>query len=278
MFVCLNGKIVDSAEALVSVFDHGFLYGDGVYDTLRTYHGMVWQMKEHLMRLRQSAKLLLIDVPWSDEQIIGWLDTLLKKNKFQDSRIRISVTRGVNGFDFLSSKKPTLIIIAEELHEQPAEVYQRGVVTVTLPWHRLLPEAKTNNVLPYILARQPLHKKNAYEGLYVDEQGNVLEGTITNVTAIFGKTLIAPKEGILPGETQKTALLVAKKKGLEVKWEKLSLKKLLKADEIFITSTVREIIPVRMVDGEKIGTVCPGPQTKMLMNAFKEYVESVLPF
>lgn len=272
MYVCLNGKLVKEREARVSVFDHGFLYGDGVYETLRTYGGKVWQLREHLKRLRGSARLLQIGVPWSDGQVSNWLEALLEKNGFRESRIRISVSRGENGFDFTMSKKPTLVIVASKLVPEPVEVYTKGVSLISLPWQRFLPQAKTTSLLPMILAQPLLKQKKAYEGIFLDEKKNVLEGTMTNITAVFGNTLIAPKDGVLSGETQKTVLQIAKKCGLTVKWGKLSLKKLLQADEVFLTSTVREIMPVRMVDGKKIGRVCPGSLTKLLMSAFEEYV------
>lgn len=272
MVVCLNGKLVRSNQAKVSVFDHGFLYGDGVYETLRTYGGKVWQLREHLKRLRGSAAAVNIQVPWSDRQLSNWLGALLKKNGFFESRIRISVTRGVNGFDFTASKEPTLVIVASKLVPEPVEVYTKGVNLMSLSWQRFLPNAKTTSLLPMILAQPFLKKKKVYEGIFLDEEMNVLEGTMTNITAVFGSTLIAPKDGVLSGETQKTVLQIAKQNGLTVKWGKLSLKKLLQADEVFLTSTVREIMPVRMVDGEKIWGSCPGTTTKFLMGAFKEYV------
>jgi branched-chain amino acid aminotransferase len=274
MKVCLNGKLVRSDLAKVSVFDHGFLYGDGVYETLRTYGGKVWQLREHLVRLRSSARALKIEVPWSDEQVSNWLNALLKANGFVESRIRISVTRGVNGFDFTASKEPTLVIVASKLVPEPVEVYTKGVSLISLPWQRFLPNVKTSNVLPMILAQPLLKKKKAYEGIFLDQKKNVLEGTMTNVTAVFGNTLIAPKDGVLAGETQKTVLQIAKKNGLSIKRGKLSLKKLLQADEVFLTSTVREIMPVRMVDGKKIWGSCPGTTTKFLMGALKEFTEA----
>jgi D-amino acid aminotransferase len=268
MVVCLNGKLVKEKDARVSVFDHGFLYGDGVYETLRTYGGKVWQLREHLKRLRGSAAALKIAVPWSDGQVSNWLEALLEKNGFRESRIRISVSRGENGFDFVGSKKPTIVITAQKLVGEPAEVYTKGVSLISLPWQRFLPTAKTTSLLPMILAQPLLKEKKAYEGIFLDEKKNVLEGTMTNVTAVFGGVLVAPKDGVLPGETQKTVLQLARKNGLKVKWGKLSLKKLLQADEVFITSTVRGIMPVRMVDGKKIWGSCPGTTTKFLMGVF----------
>lgn len=275
MYVCLNGKLVKGKDARVSVFDHGFLYGDGVYETLRTYGGKVWQLREHLERLRGSADILNIEVPWSDGQVSNWLEALLKKNGFSESRIRISVTRGENGFDFLGSKKPTIVIFAQKLVPEPVDVYTKGVSLISLSWQRLLPRVKSSSLLPMILAQPLLKEKNAYEGIFLDEKKNVLEGTMTNVTAVFGNTLVAPQDSVLPGETQKTVLQLAKENGLTVKWSKLPLKKLFEADEVFLTSSVREIMPVRMVDLKKVWGSCPGTTTKFLMRAFQEYVAKV---
>jgi len=272
MIVFLNGKFVDEKQAKVSVFDHGFLYGDGIYETLRTYDGKIWQLDEHLKRLRKSARMLKIDVPWKDAQLSSWLLKLLKMNGFDESRIRITVTRGLNDFDFSGGKKPTLLMVVQKFKKEPASVYEKGVDVVLLPWKRILPEAKSISLLPMILGQQFVVKKKAYEGLFLGEKDEVLEGTITNVTAVFGNVLVAPSRGVLAGCTQEMVLKLAKKNGFKIENRQLFLSELLKADEVFLTNAPRGIIPVRSIDGKKIGNGEPGSVTIQLLSQFKAAV------
>lgn len=276
MFVCLNGKFLKASRAMVSVFDHGFLYGDGVYETLRTYDGKVWQMDAHLVRLEKSAALLSLRLPVAKNKIAQWVRELVARNGFKESRIRITLTRGVNDFDFVSCKKPTLLILAEKLVLQPAEVYRNGVKVVSVGMFRVLPEAKSISLLPFILARQKMASARAYEALFVDEKKMVREGTITNVFMVKDGALYTPRKNILMGTTRDVILKLSVKRWGKVREQDFSLRELYGADEVFITNAPRGIIPVRQIDGHIIGSGKPGPLTAKIMKAFAEYVRNIL--
>jgi len=290
MYVVLNGKFVDERKAAVSVLDHGFLYGDGVYETLRTYGGKVWQMDRHMERLELSAGLLKIDLPWGRKKIADWVSGLVRKNGFAESRIRVTVTRGVNGMVFDGAVKPTILIQAAELKAQPARIYRNGVEVMTLKMKRIMPRAKTISLLPMVLAWQRMKDKEAYEAVYVDEKNNVLEGTITNVFAVKKGIVYTPKNGVLPGTTREAIMSAALRSGIKVMLRDFKVRFLRGADEVFISNAPRGIVPVRSVDGVKIGAGgglkagrgvnavvalsagCPGPVTRDLMKAFEEYI------
>lgn len=270
MFVCLNGKFLKAREAKISIFDHGFLYGDGVYETLRTYGGKVWQQEEHLKRLEQSAQSLGICLPVLRGVLGEWILKLVKKNGFGESRIRITFTRGANGFDFLTSQKPTLLIQAEELQPQPALVYKNGVKVVTVRLQRVAPEMKSISLLPMVLAQQTMKAARAYESLLVDSQGFVREGTITNLFLVKNNVLFTPKSNILKGTTRSFVLRLARANGLRVQIADFTVRKLKNADELFLTNAVRGIIPVKQLDGHIYGK--PGPVTKHLIRVFDETI------
>lgn len=268
MFVCLNGKFLKGHEAKVSVFDHGFLYGDGVYETLRTCNGKVWQIEEHLNRLERSASRIGLCVPVSSDQIAKWIEQLVYKNGFGESRIRITLTRGSNGFDFSTVQKPTLLIQAEELKRQPISVYKNGVKVVTVRLERTEPSMKSISLLPMIVARQRMG--DAYEALLVDQKGYVREGTITNVFVVKNEVLWTPRTNILKGTTRNTLLKLARKAGITVKVQDFTTRKLANADELFLTNAPRGIIPVRRVDGSWYGR--PGPVTRHLMKLLHDTI------
>lgn len=272
MFVLLNGKFEDASKAKVSVADNGFLYGDGVYETLRTYGGRIWQVEVHLKRLRSSARMLKIEVPWPDAKMDSWLKKLCRLNGFKETRIRISVTRGVNGMDFVGSRKPTILIQAAELKEVPSSAKKNGVDAVTVRFQRLLPEAKTISLLPMILARQAADKAKAYEALFVDGKGFVLEGTVTNVFMVKNGKVFTPGKDVLPGTTAEALMKALKGCGVAVVKRGIRLSELKKADEVFLTNAPRGIIPVRKVDGAKIGAGKPGPMIVKITRIFKDYI------
>ena len=272
MFVILNGKFIDEKEAVISVLDHGFLFGDGVYETLRTYGGKVWQLDEHLKRLAASAKMLKISLPWGLKKIASWVNGLVRKNGFKESRIRITVTRGTNGMVFTDSKKPTILIQAFELKSSPPGIYKRGVSVVTMKMKRILPEAKTISLLPMVLAWQKIEKKKAYEAIYIDEKNYVREGTVTNVFMVKNGLVITTGKNILSGTTRQAVIKAAGRIGIKVRQKDFTLNLLRKADEVFITNAPRGIVPVCSVDGVKVGKGCPGLVTRKIMKAFEEYV------
>jgi len=274
MIVFLNGKFEEARKAKVSVFDHGFLYADGVYETLRTYGGKVWQIEEHVKRLRNSAGMIGLPLPWSLKQMGDWIKQTVRRNGFNESRIRVTVTRGENGFDFGPAIKPTICIQVRKFVKQPAEIYRRGASVVTFRAERLLPEAKTLSLLPMVLAHRFMKKKKAYEALLVDHKGFVREGTMTNFLMVKGGVLVTPGAGVLAGTTRDAVLAVARRLGVKIRMRDVKLKELYEADELFLTNAPRGIIPVRSVDGKKISKSCPGEMTKMLSASFKKKIEA----
>ncbi len=303
MIVFLNGKFVKAEAAKVSIFDHGFLYGDGVYETLRTYThevpslgevpswrtggptstaseassigGKIWQLPEHLKRLQRSADFLGLKIPYNLSELARLAEKTVALNGFKESRIRITLTRGENGYDFGSCEKPTLCIQVQELKAEPAAVYEHGVEVVTFAGVRNLPEAKTISLLPLILANRFLRQKKAYEAIFVDGKGlsaRVLEGTITNIFLVKNGVLITPKTGMLSGTTRQFLLKIARQAGFKISEKNMKVRDLYLADEVFITNAPRGIIPVVKVDGRKVGKGRPGTVTKSLMGIFLNYL------
>jgi branched-chain amino acid aminotransferase len=246
------------------------LYGDGVYETLRTYGGKVWQMEPHLKRLQKSAGSLRLKLKWTRAQLSFYVKKLVRMHGHKESRIRIMITRGMNGFNFMTCKEPTLLIIAYKLVPQSAKIYKNGVKTVIVRGQRILPQVKSTSLLAYIVAQHQVAAKKAYEGIFVDEKGFVREGTITNVFAVKNGVVFTPKSGILAGLTRDCLLKLMRKNGIKVRVSDFTARKLYGADEIFLTNTTKGIIPVSILDGKKIGTGRPGVVTKKIMELFDE--------
>jgi branched-chain amino acid aminotransferase len=272
MLVFLNGRLVPEKEAKVSVFDHGFMYGDGVYETLRTYNGKIWQLDEHLNRLKKSAKILDIPLKWSLKAIGQAIGKTVKVNGFKESRIRVTVTRGNNDYHFTGAKNPCLCIQVTKLIPEPAVVYEKGISAISLKMQRLLPEAKTISLLPLVLAKQQMERRKVYEAIYVDEKYFVREGSVTNVFMVKDGVLFTPKNGILLGTTRRAVIKVAKMMGLEVEEMDFTLSNLYLADECFITNAPRGIISLVKLDGKKIRNGKPGRLTGKIRKAFDQYV------
>lgn len=271
MLVCINGTFLKPREAKISVFDHGFLYGDGVYETLRTHGGKVFQMEEHMKRLEQSAKLMGMGLPYGREKIERWIYDLVQRREFSEMRIRVQVTRGQNGFDFGPAQKGTVVITGERLIELDGKMHKEGVKVVTFEGARMVPRVKSTSMLPMIMARRFAEKVGVFEAIFVDG-GWVREGSISNVFVVKKGVVMTPRDGILFGITRKVVLQLARKLNLKVIEGDFTKRKLYNADEIFITSSVKGIVPVREVDGQKIGNGRPGLVVKSLMNAFDEYI------
>jgi branched-chain amino acid aminotransferase len=272
-FVFLNGRFITQKEAKISVFDHGFLYGDGVYETLRTYQGKVWQIDEHFKRLKKSAQWTGLRLPWSQAQMNQWIYKLIRLNGLKEARIRITLTRGTNQFDFVSCKKPTLLILAQELQPEPKSVSKDGVKIITVKLERILPEVKTISLFPFILAKQEIAKKKAYEALFVDSRGYVREGTMANFFLVKKGILMTPKKNILQGTTRRRILKIARKLELKVRLVDIKKRQLYGADEIFITNAPRGIVAVKQVDGKVLKPV-PGSLTKLIKDEFIHEISS----
>ncbi len=275
MFVFLNGKFVKSEKACVSVFDHGFLFGDGVYETIRTYGGKICQLDDHLRRLKRSADLLKLKYTLSTTKIEKVLLKLIKLNGFKEARIRITVTRGINGMDFSTCGRPTVCIAMWELKEEPQVVYRKGVDIVTVNASRIFPEAKTISLLPLVIGQQEAKKRKAFEAVFVDANGFVREGTMTNIFIVKKGVVMTPKTGILKGTVRDVLIAAARRRGIKLIVKDFKIKHLYEADEAFITNAPRGVIPIKKADGKKVGACSPGTVTKKIMAAYKDSLEAM---
>lgn len=263
MIVYLNGKFLNARDAKISVFDPGFLYGDGIFETLRTYKGKIWQMKEHLTRLYESARMRGWKLSWKPWEIVETVEKTLRRNGFGESRIRISITPGL--------KQPTLFIWVQPFEKLPEATLERGVSVITFPLERPFPQMKTMSMQPLLIARAEMFKKNAFEAILINHKGCITEGTWTNIFIVKKKILSTPRLGVLLGTTRDTVLKIARSL-FRIKQRDITRRELMNADECFLTNAPKGIVPVVKVDGEKIGTGRPGPVTKHLQKAFEQKV------
>lgn len=275
MIICINGKWMDEKKAKISVLDNAFLYGDGFYDTMRTYNGKVLELELHLKRLFHSAEVMNIELPWTEKQLRNWIQGTADRNKAKTARVRITVSRGCNTFDFTCTKEPMAVVTCEPLVLNPKD-YTVGVSVVTMKLHRVLPEIKTVGLTHMVMAYKDLFPKGIYEALMVSNNGNIPEGASTNLMIVKNGKLITPKSGMLPGLTRKRIMILAKKMGIPVIQKNFKLTTLNSADEIFLTNRPREVIPVAKLNGKKVGTGKPGPLTKKLMAAYQDYIRDYL--
>lgn len=273
MFVCINGKFLLRNKAKVSALDHGFLYGDGIYETLRTYQGVIFELDVHLKRLRKSAKGIGLRLAWPVTKIKQWANKLVKLNNARVARVRITLTRGVNNFDFSTCKNPTLVIHSENLRVRP-EVYTKGVPVVTMRLQRILPEIKTIGLTHMIQAYRAFDPKKITEAIIIDKKNFVKEGASTNVFVVKGGVIWTPKSGILVGTTRNRVIDLAQKNGFKVAIKDFKADKLATADEIFLTNRPREIMPVTRLNGKKVGNGRVGAVTQKIMHAYQEYVKN----
>lgn len=281
MLVYLNGHFLPRDEARVSVFDHGYLYGDGIYETLRAYNGKVFLLEKHLARLKQSAAALSLALPLPLPAIGDAIRESLTVNKLLDAYIRIQISRGPGeiGLDPALCPVPTMVIATRPFKDYPAEQYENGVAVTVVATRRnhplsLDPAIKSTNFLNNILAKIESLRAGAYEGIMLNWKGYVAEGTISNIFTVKKGVLATPglAAGILEGVTRDLVLHLARTTGIKTREALLRPKDLLKADEVFITNTTAEVLPVSTVDGAPVGAGRPGPVTRGLMQAYRNEV------
>ena len=281
MKVYLNGKLVDSADATVSVFDHGLLYGDGIFEGIRLYKGCVFKLDEHLDRLEKSAKAILLRMPWNREQLAEAVCEACRANNLEDGYIRLVVTRGVGslGLSHLSCKDPQLIIIADKITLYPEEHYTRGLKIITSPTRRINPAAlapmvKSLNYLNNILAKADANQAGCLEAIMLNDQGYVAECTGDNIFIRHKDKWFTPPTaaGALKGITRGAVLEIMEKMGIACEEMNLTRYDIWTADEMFLTGTAAEVIPVVEVDSRTIGDGHPGQQTHKLLEGFHELV------
>lgn len=276
--IYLNGKIVEENEAKISVFDHGLLYGDGVFEGIRSYGGLVFKLKEHVDRLYESAHTLLLRIPLAKPDLVKAVVSTLQANKLKDAYVRLVVTRGPGdlGLDPRKCSKATLFIIADKIVLYPAQVYRDGMEIVTVPTPRNVPEAlnpqiKSLNYLNNILAKIEATNAGVQEALMLSSHGYVAECTGDNIFIVKGGALLTPPPyaGILKGITRACVMELARKGKLPVREEMMTRHDLYNAEECFLTGTAAEIAPIVKIDGRPIGLGRPGPVTLRLMKEFR---------
>lgn len=283
MLIYLNGKFYPKEKARISVFDHGFLYGDGVFEGIRAYHGRVFRLQEHIHRLYASARALTLTIPCTPQELATAVIETVRRNHLKDSYIRVVVSRGEGdlGLDPRKCAKPNVIIIAASITLYDRALYTKGLSTVTVATRRNIPEAldpkiKSLNYLNNILAKIETNLAQVPEGIMLNREGYVAEATGDNIFIVSQGRLLtpAPHSGILMGVTRQVVIELAKKLSIPVKETLLTLYDLYTADECFLTGTAAEVIPVVQIDGRTIGSGSPGPITRQLMESFLKLTQT----
>lgn len=285
MWIYLNDRFVDQKDALVSVFDHGFLYGDGVYETLRTYGGRFFMLAQHLARLQRSAGLIGLAVPIPEQQWPALLREALSRNGLTDAHLRITLSRGEGelGLDPALCPRPTLVVMARPIAQYPARLFEEGVPLTLAATRRNLaaalpPQIKSLNFLNNILAKREAVQAGTFDALMLNAEGLLTECTTSNFFFVSGGRLYTPSVdcGILDGITREVVLTLAKENGLPAEEGRYPAEALAHAEEAFLTNTSMEIMPVRSLDGTPIGPGKPGPVTRQLQTLFRSNMSKYL--
>ena len=281
--VSLDGKILPPGRARISVFDRGFLYGDSIYEVLRTYRGKLFETEAHLDRLERSAALIGLTLPVSRATLLARSVRLLRAAGNTEAYLRLIVTRGEGeiGLDPALAVDPREVLVARALHAPPPELYRDGVRVCVVgvrrtPREAVDPAAKTGNYLNSVLALREARQQGGYEALMLDALGQVTEGSSSNVFALLDDRLVTPPlRGILEGVTRRIVLSLAASLGIPSVEAPLWPADLLRASELFLTSTTRELVPIVAVDGARIGDGRPGPTTLRLLQAFRDRTATI---
>jgi branched-chain amino acid aminotransferase len=279
--VWINGKLYDKADAKISVYDHGLLYGDGVFEGIRVYHGKVFRLKEHIDRLYDSARSIWLEIPMGREALTAAVEETVKVNQKQNGYIRLIVTRGTGTLGLDPRKcDPQIVIIVDDISLYPQELYDNGLEIITAATIRshpaaLSPRVKSLNYLNNILAKIEAIRGGCLEALMLNHKGEVAECTGDNVFVVKNGQIRTPPidAGILEGVTRNAVIELARGAGLDVREMVLTRHDVFTADELFLTGTAAEIIPVVKCDGRPIGPGKPGPVTKQLRARFQELVK-----
>ncbi len=283
MKIYIDGRLMDAADAKISVFDHGLLYGDGIFEGIRFYNGRVFKLTEHLERLWHSARAILLTIPLSRAELEKAVLETIAANGLRDGYVRLMVTRGFGnlGLSPFNCKVASIIIIADTIELYPEEMYQKGLDVITCATRRISPAAldvsiKSLNYLNNVLAKIEALHANAGEGLMLNEQGYVAECTGDNVFVVTRGQLRTPpvSAGALRGITRSVVFDLARDAGVPVAEQMMTRYDIITADECFLTGTAAEIIPVARLDSRVIGTAAPGPVTRMLMVKFHALTQS----
>lgn len=277
--IYIDGRLYNKEEARISVLDHGLLYGDGVFEGIRSYNRLVFCLKEHIDRLYRSARTIMLDIPLTKEKMIKAVCDTLKANQLNDAYIRLVVTRGEGDLGLDPRKcrgNARVIIITDKIALYPEKFYKQGLNIITVPTRQkvaeaLNPQIKSLNYLNNILAKIEAINAGCEEAIMLNSEGYVTECTGDNIFIIKDKILFTPPKfvGILEGVTRTVVIEIAANKKIRVREEIFTRHDIYNADECFLTGTAAEIVPVAEVDGRVIGRDKPGPTTLMLMKEFQ---------
>jgi len=279
--VNLNGQIRPPAEACLSVLDRGFLYGDSVYETVRVYAGRAFMLEEHLSRLKRSADPIGIPMPLTSAAMAREVERAVAASREPEAAVRLIVTRGEGSINPApeAGLKPNLVVIVRPFERLPEAAYHEGVAAIVVKTQRNAPRAldpniKSGNFLNNILAAREAAAAGAYEGLMLSAEGLLAEGTTSNVFVVSGGQLATPDErvGLLRGITRELLLELGGRIGLPIAVRDVQEAELRAADEVFVTSTLKEVLPVTRLDGRRVGDGLAGPLTRRLYEAFREVV------
>ena len=281
MKIWLNGQLVEKQDAKVSVYDHGVLYGDGVFEGIRVYSGKIFECQAHMDRLFESARKIRLEIPYSKEQLVQAQQETIAANACQDAYIRLVVTRGEGGLGLNPKKcsRPNVFIIADSIQLYPPELYETGMPVIIARTIRtsatmLDPSVKSLNYLNNILCKIECNDAGVSEAIMLNDKGNVAECSGDNIFLVKQGHLITPPAtaGILMGVTRAVVMRLARKLGIDVVEKDFKPAELFTSDEIFLTGSGAEIISVTQVDDKKIGQGKSGPITQKLLHAFREYI------
>ncbi|MDK2888422.1 branched chain amino acid aminotransferase apoenzyme [Desulfofundulus australicus DSM 11792] len=279
LIIYLNGEFVPEEQAVVSVFDHGLLYGDGVFEGIRAYYNRVFKLREHIVRLYESARSIGLEIPMTMAEMEEVVLETCRRNGLRDAYIRLVVTRGPGdlGLDPRKCSRPTIFCIAASIQLYPEELYEKGLELVTVATRRNLPEAcnprvKSLNYLNNIYAKMEANLVGAPEAVMLNQEGYVAEATGDNIFIVKNGVLITPPPhvGILEGITRNTVMEIARQKGIQVEEKLFTRHDIYTADECFLTGTAAEVIPAVKLDGRVIGDGRPGEITRELIRAYRE--------
>ncbi|MEQ8821880.1 MAG: branched-chain-amino-acid transaminase [Sumerlaeia bacterium] len=276
--VYIDGEFFAKADAKISVFDHGFLYGDGVFEGIRLYGGNVFRLKEHLERLWMSAQAIMLEIPMTPAEMADIVCETCRRNGLEDGYIRLVVSRGAGtlGLDPRKCLNPSVICIASTIQIYPKELYDQGLAIITAATRRIAPDTfsarvKSLNYLNNIMAKINANNAGVLEALMLNSEGHVVEASADNVFLVKNGVLITPPTfiGALKGVTRDAVMEIAEGLGIEVREERFALYEVYTADEMFLTGTAAEVISVTKVDGRVIGDGAPGRVTKRILEKFR---------
>ena len=282
--VNVNGRITSERDAVISVFDHGFLYGEGIYETMRTYRGRPFLYDRHMRRLRRSANMIELPLPFTDAELAAQIRATQSASGIDGEHyIRVLITRGVGEltYDPKATPHPSIVIIVKPHVDPPREAYEKGVRVVIVDVVRnhpasVNPMIKSNNLMNSALAMQEALKSNAFEGVMRNYRGELTECTTANLFVVKGSAALTPpiEAGLLPGITREFLFDVGREVGVDVREQVLRDEDLFGADEAFLTSTTREAVPIVAVNDRPIGDGKPGPITRTLLEGFRRFADA----